>query len=114
MFASKISAQADVFGPVHDAIKVWWTQAEGLNPLSLMHRRFGRETDRDGEAFRHQWSFIESHLIDSESGGWFSPTDREGNLEGDGRKASQWKANYHTARGMMNVVRMLREEGASD
>ena len=36
-------------------------------------------------------------------------TTREGKLIGDGRKATQWKANYHTARAMMGVATMLRE-----
>jgi mannobiose 2-epimerase len=36
-------------------------------------------------------------------------TTREGRLIGDGRKATPWKANYHTARAMMNVATMLRE-----
>jgi mannobiose 2-epimerase len=40
-------------------------------------------------------------------GDWFAETTREGTLIGDGRKAFQWKANYHTARAMMNVARML-------
>jgi hypothetical protein len=36
-------------------------------------------------------------------------TIREGKLIGDGRKATQWKSNYHTARTMMGVATMLRE-----
>ena len=101
--------KGDIFGPIYDDKKVWWTQAEGLNALLLMHRRFGAETDRYGVAFRQQWEFIESHLLDPEYGGWFSETERDGKRIGNGQKASPWKANYHTARAMMNVARMLRE-----
>jgi mannobiose 2-epimerase len=104
--------KGDVFGPIHEDTKVWWTQAEGLNALMLMHRRFGGETDRYRDAFLSQWAFIEDHLLDGEFGGWFSETERNGELIGSGQKASQWKANYHTARSMMNVARMLRGGGA--
>ncbi len=102
--------KGDVFaGKAYDTTKVWWTQAEGLNALLVMHRRFGRETDRYARAFRKQWAFIEAHLLDPEFGGWFGETTREGKLLGDGRKATQWKANYHTGRALMNVATMLGE-----
>jgi len=94
-------------GEVFDTTKVWWTQAEGLNALMLMHKKYGHETDRYIEAFRKQWAFIEAHQLDATHSGWFSGVARDGALLGDGHKASQWKANYHTARAMMNVVQML-------
>lgn len=93
-------------GPL-DTTKVWWTQAEGLNALAVMDQRFGRETDRYAKALVEQWSFIQKHMIDPEFGGWFAQTDRAGKLKGDGFKASQWKANYHTARALMNVSRIV-------
>jgi len=100
--------KGDVFaGKVLDMTKVWWTQAEGLNALMLMHTHFGNETDRYGEAFRKQWAFIESHQLDPTHGGWYNRVARDGALLGDGHKASQWKANYHTARAMMNVAQIL-------
>ena len=91
----------------YDTTKVWWTQAEGLNALDMMNRRFGDGTDRYAEAFRKQWAFITAHQIDKEHGGWFGETTREGRLLGDGAKATPWKANYHTGRAMMNVGRAV-------
>ncbi|GIW88014.1 MAG: hypothetical protein KatS3mg108_2338 [Isosphaeraceae bacterium] len=101
--------KGEAFGPAHDTTKVWWTQAEGLQALLLMHRRYGHETDRYGRAFLDQWRFIERNLIDPEHGGWYETTTRQGELMGDGRKAQPWKANYHTARAMMNVARWLKQ-----
>jgi mannobiose 2-epimerase len=102
--------KGDVFASdPYDKTKVWWTQAEGLNALLLMHLKFRGQTDRYGKAFLKQWSFIESHQLDPVHGGWFSETTREGALIGDGRKATPWKANYHTARALMNVSTMLGE-----
>jgi mannobiose 2-epimerase len=94
-------------GAAFERRKVWWTEAEGLNALLLLHRKFGADTDRYWKAFLKQWDFIEKHLIDPVHGGWYADTTREGELIGNGGKAHQWKANYHTARAMMNVDRML-------
>jgi cellobiose epimerase len=96
-------------GAAFDRKKVWWTAAEGLNALLLMHRKFGDRTQRYWKAFLKQWDFIEKHLLDPIHGGWYSETTREGKLSGDGSKANQWKANYHTSRALMNVARMLRD-----
>jgi cellobiose epimerase len=94
-------------GEAFDRKKVWWTQAEGLNALLLMHIKYKDNTDRYGKAFLKQWSFIEKHQIDPLHGGWYAEITREGELIGDGAKANQWKANYHTSRALMNVAGML-------
>ena len=96
-------------GEAFDKHKDWWTQAEGWNALLLMHTKFGATTSRYRDAFLKQWAFIERHLIDPVHGGWYMETTREGALIGDGRKATQWKANYHTSRAMMNVARLLEK-----
>ena len=103
-------------GEAFDRKKVWWTQAEGLNALLLMHEKFKSSTDRYGSAFLKQWGFIEKHLIDPVHGGWYSETTRDGKLIGDGAKASQWKANYHASRALMNVATILKKmnDSASD
>jgi len=100
-------------GEAFDQHKDWWTQAEGLNALLLLHRKYGTGTDRYWRAFLKEWDFIERHLIDPVHGGWYMETTREGELIGDGRKATQWKANYHTARAMMGVAAMLQGMGAA-
>ena len=38
---------------------------------------------------------------------------RDGKLIGDGAKASQWKANYHTSRALMNVAPDARKRSNS-
>jgi mannobiose 2-epimerase len=91
-----------------DRKKVWWTEAEGLNALLVMHYKFGTKTDRYVKAFRKQWDFIEKHLIDPVHGGWFAETTRDGTLMGDGAKANPWMANYHTSRALMNVATHLK------
>jgi mannobiose 2-epimerase len=94
-------------GMAFDRKKVWWSAAEGLNALLLLHGKFGEGTDRYLKAFEKQWDFIEKHFLDPIHGGWYAETAADGKLSGDGAKANQWKANYHTSRAMMNVARML-------
>lgn len=100
--------KGDVFGgKAYDTTKVWWTQAEGLNALLLMHDRHGKETDRYWKAFVQQWTFIEAHMLDPVHGGWYWETTRDGTPSGEPRKATPWKANYHTGRALMNVSKRL-------
>jgi mannobiose 2-epimerase len=100
--------KGDVFaGKAYDTTKVWWTQAEGLNALLLMHLKHGEQTDRYWKAFRKQWAFIQTRMIDPVHGGWYWETTREGTPSGESRKATPWKANYHTSRALMNVSKML-------
>lgn len=96
-------------GEAFDTHKDWWTQAEGVNALLLMHRKYGGSTGRYWDAFMKEWAFIEAYLIDPIHGGWYDGTTREGTLIGDGHKAGPWKANYHTSRSLMNVAAMLGE-----
>jgi cellobiose epimerase len=105
--------KGESFGnPAWDTKKVWWTEAEGLNALLVMDGKYGKQTDRYAKAFGKQWEFIDNHLIDPVHGGWFAETTRDGTLIGDGTKAQAWKANYHTARAMMNVATLLGRQPA--
>jgi mannobiose 2-epimerase len=103
--------KGDVFAAAaYDRTKVWWTQAEGLNALAMLDRKYGRETDRYSQALAAQWKFIERGLIDPEFGGWYAEAERDGRRRGDGAKASPWKADYHTSRARMNVARLLEPQ----
>ncbi len=102
-------------GTAFDRKKVWWTEAEGLNALLLLHQKYGQETERYGKAFVKQWTFIEKSMLDPVYGGWYAETSHDGKLLGDGAKANPWKANYHTSRALMNVAKQLAQrEGAAE
>ena len=103
------------FAPVFERYKSWWTQAEGLNVLLVMHERYGGETDAYWRAFLAQWRFIWDHQVDHTCGGWYNQVTEDGRLDGSADKATQWKAAYHNVRALMNVVRRLRRlAGESD
>lgn len=100
--------KAAAFDPAHDTAKVWWTQAEGLNALLLLHKTYGHQTDRYWKAFELSWKFVNDHMADPEQGGWYERVAADGTVEKPG-KASNWKAGYHDGRALMNMEAMFRE-----
>ncbi len=100
--------KGEAFAPAHDRSKVWWTQAEGLNALVLLHERYGKETSRYFDTLRKQWKFIKEHVIDRRHGGWFPHVSREGAPLGSREKASPWKAAYHDGRALLRCAERLR------
>jgi|GEM_PF-50999 len=92
-----------------DSSKAWWVQAEGLNSLMLMSMLFPDE-EKYYKAFRKQWQYISSFIIDHEHGGWY-PNGLDSHFgRADAPKGSIWKVNYHDSRALMNCIRMLRGE----
>ena len=97
------------FAPAFERFKSWWTQAEGMNVLLLMHERYGAETDRYWKAFVKQLEFLWDHQIDHEHGGWYCRVTEDGSgLVSSADKATPWKAAYHNVRALMHTVRRLR------
>jgi mannobiose 2-epimerase len=96
------------FGPPIDMTKVWWTQAEGLNVLLLMHERYGKETPTYWNAFRKEWDFIQKKQVDHKNGGWYTSVSREGAPVPGQSKSDAWKDPYHQGRALLNVTAALR------
>lgn len=92
--------------------KIWWTQAEGLNALLLMHEHFGRQSPAYFKTFLRQWDFVWNHQIDHLNGGWFASVSPEGIPKPGQAKATIWKAAYHDGRALMNCVSLLRKLAA--
>ena len=103
--------KGEAFRRPFDRTKIWWTQSEWLNALLLMHSKYSADTDRYWKAFVRQWEFLWTHQIDHARGGWYHQVSPEGEPDRDGRKGSQWKAAYHNARALMNIVKKLRTLG---
>ncbi len=89
--------------------KEWWGQIEALNTLQLMADLFPDDPREYAEKFLLQWSYCTKYVIDPVNGGWYW-----GGTDGDpavatSPKASIWKCNYHTSRGLINCIRRLEE-----
>ncbi len=90
-------------------VKTWWVQAEGLNALLLMSGLFPEE-EKYYQAFRKQWEYINTYLIDHEHGGWYEEGLDNSPEYAEAPKAKDWKVNYHNMRALMNCLKMLRSE----
>lgn len=97
------------FAPAWKREKVWWTQAEGLNALLLMHEQFGQNDPRYYRAFLQQWDFIRKFQNDRRYSGWYESVSEEGVAAPNQPKSSIWKAAYHDGRALMNVSAQLRK-----
>jgi mannobiose 2-epimerase len=94
---------------ITDSAKQWWTEAEGLNALLLMSRLFPSE-DNYYRAFRRQWHYIDTWLIDHKHGGWYPRGLDNRYGQAHAAKANNWTVNYHDSRALMNCIKMLRGE----
>lgn len=92
--------------------KIWWTQAEALNALLLMHERYGRETPKYGQAFVRQWEFIRKKQIDAVNGGWRQSVRPDGTPIPHQIKSDGWTDPYHQGRALLNVSAALRRLSA--
>jgi mannobiose 2-epimerase len=99
------------FGPPANRQKIWWTQAEGLNALLLMHERFGKETPRYWNAFLKQWQFIKEKQTDSRHSGWFPEVTPEGARIPGREKSNAWTDPYHQGRALLNCISALKRTG---
>ena len=89
--------------------KNWWSQSEGLNSLYLFSTFYPDES-RYRDEFERLWDYTKNYIIDHENGGWY-PYGLDTHPEAAKlQKASPWKANYHNARTLMNLKRMIAEE----
>ena len=89
--------------------KNWWSQSEGLNSLFLFSTFYPQET-RYREEFDQLWDYTKNYVIDHEHGGWHSLGLDTQPEAAENQKASPWKGNYHNARALMNLRRMMNEE----
>jgi mannobiose 2-epimerase len=96
------------FTPACGREKIWWTQAEGLNALLLMHAHFGGQSPRYFDAFLKQWDFIGNYQADHQHGEWYETVSAEGPPRPGEAKGTVWKAAYHNGRALMNVSETLR------
>jgi len=89
--------------------KVWWSQAEGLNALLLFSKIFPEEK-KYYDLFLKQWEYIKKYLIDTEYGDWYWGSLEKEPFYRTEPKGTIWKGTYHTARALMNCIKMLAGE----
>jgi len=85
----------------------WWAQAEcivgNLNAFKLS----GNEKYLDNTM--KCWNYTKNHMIDNDSGGWFSSVSESGEV-GSGDKAGFWVCPYHNGRMCMEIIERVSEK----
>jgi N-acyl-D-glucosamine 2-epimerase len=100
-------------GEATERDKIWWTQAEGLNALSLMRELYPSQEQKYGIAFKKQWAFIQNHQVDQQALGWITNLHPDGTAIPDQPKSTMWKDPYHQGRALMNVSVRQRRRASS-
>ncbi len=87
--------------------KEWWCHIEAANSFLMMSELFPDDKLNYYEKFCVEWNYIKTYLLDNKYGGWyFDGIDKTPGSK-FAPKASIWKCNYHTSRGLINCIRML-------
>jgi mannobiose 2-epimerase len=94
--------------------KIWWTQAEGLNALALMHAHYRKKTTRYWDALNQQWQFICQFQIDATHGGWYPEVNMDGKTIVEQIKSDRWTEAYHQSRALLLVSEALRRMASDD
>lgn len=97
------------FRPAVGRDKAWWAQAEALYAFALMHELHGRDDPRYRVALGEVWRFIVDHQLDWEDGNWNAQVYRDGTPKPGEKKATHWKAAYHTTRALIETLAFLRD-----
>ena len=92
-----------------DHRKNWWGQAEGLHSL-LMFSQLFPEKPIYYTYFLEQWNYIQTYLMDTQHGGWYSFGIDISPEAVEGSKGNIWKSAYHNGRSLMGCLQMVREE----
>ncbi|GAA5029951.1 cellobiose 2-epimerase [Marivirga lumbricoides] len=94
--------------------KNWWSQAEALNTLLIMSRKFPNDSINYKGYFDELWNYTRKYMVDSSNGGWYEwGIDKNPDAK-LALKGHIWKANYHNFRAITNISSMLKEEKNGD
>jgi len=90
--------------------KNWWAQAEGLNSLLMMARKYPDDPLHYEQKFEKQWEYVQTYLIDHEHGDWYQAgLDKQPN-EKTALKGQIWKGTYHNFRALINCLNQLNPD----
>lgn len=99
--------QGDDTLTVTSTSKEWWSQVEALHSLLIMAQYFPDDPHNYFNLFARQWAYIKEYMLDHEHGGWYRSGIDEDPEAKESPKASIWKGNYHTVRGLLRSKELL-------
>ncbi len=89
--------------------KQWWSEIEALNLFLMMSEIYPHDKMNYYMKFCEQWNYIKNYVLDHKYGGWYWGGIDKASQNEKGPKATIWKVDYHTTRGLINCI--LRLEG---
>ncbi len=87
--------------------KQWWSQVEALNSFLMMSELYPHSKMDYYMKFCEQWNYVKKYLLDHKYGGWYWGGIDKAPQNIKGPKATIWKVDYHTTRGLINCIRRL-------
>jgi mannobiose 2-epimerase len=88
--------------------KNWWAQAEGMNTLLLMSKRFPSDKMHYYDKFVQLWHYTDTYLIDHTYGDWYDEGLDNSPNRRTALKGQIWKATYHNYRALVNCIAQLQ------
>jgi mannobiose 2-epimerase len=93
--------------------KNWWSQAEGLNTLLIMHQHFPNDTMDYKKHFDALWDYCLRYQIDPANKGWYEWGIDYSPASADASKGHIWKTTYHNFRALVNIKEQLQDDKRS-
>ena len=84
--------------------KEWWSQIEAMNSFLIMSEYFPHDSMDYYAKFCEQWNYTKKYVLDRKHGGWYWGGIDKAPQNVRGPKATIWKVNYHTTRGLINCI----------
>lgn len=91
-----------------DETRIWWVQSEAIVGFFNAYERTGDEKFAQWAA--HTWDYTKRYMIDAREGGeWYSQVEPDGTPTPNRNIADPWKANYHNARGCLELIERMNK-----
>jgi mannobiose 2-epimerase len=86
----------------------FWVSTESFNTMLIMSGLYPDDPMDYYDKFTITWEYCKKYLIDHENGGWYNTGLNEDPESIHGDKGGIWKGNYHSARSLINCIKILR------
>jgi mannobiose 2-epimerase len=87
----------------------FWVSTESFNTMLIMSELYPDDTMDYYDKFALTWDYCKKYLIDHERGGWYIVGLNEDPEAVNSDKGGIWKGNYHSARSLINCIKILRD-----
>jgi mannobiose 2-epimerase len=87
----------------------FWVSTESFHTMLVMSELYPGDPMDYYDKFVVTWDYCKKYLIDHENGGWYLYGLNEDPEAVHSDKGGIWKGNYHSARSLINCMKILRQ-----